>query len=438
MRSLNALAVLLTSCVLCVLPMKSAHAVGEAVNGFPNWNERVLHQWMNRARVDPAADLATCPAANCGDKACYTATAPLTWNLKLGRAARYHSDEMQKQSYGGLDHNSKCTIVSGIDALYPASCDGAASCGCVGGQPNRCMTTCQDFSARVALFGTSTSGEIIAGGADPNSAFYLWLYEQASNTACAYSSDKGHRWNILKAGPGVGTGVSTGPLYGGTSVGDFGPGGTAHKIPSGTHYPQRGASVDVWASWYDTAAPTQALVNVDGTCTPLSRKRGSDANGSYSATVSGLNTSGCARYYFVFKDSAGTEVTYPTTGSLGIGAAGSCPDFSTARPGACGCKSQCTGKTCGDDGCGGTCGTCGAPASCQAGQCVTPGGDGDGGTGGTDGGDDTLSGGAQTAGCSCQLGSATDAGPGGSRVASLLAALFAAMFLLRGVRRRPA
>lgn len=44
-----------------------------------------------------------------------------------------------------------------------------------------------------------------------------------------------------------------------------------------------------------------------------------------------------------------------------------------ATPGACpppGCTRKCTGKTCGSDGCGGSCGTCGANHVCQNGACV--------------------------------------------------------------------
>jgi agmatine/peptidylarginine deiminase len=40
-------------------------------------------------------------------------------------------------------------------------------------------------------------------------------------------------------------------------------------------------------------------------------------------------------------------------------------------PRSCGpCEASCTGKVCGDDGCGGSCGTCGAGQACQGGQCV--------------------------------------------------------------------
>jgi hypothetical protein len=34
------------------------------------------------------------------------------------------------------------------------------------------------------------------------------------------------------------------------------------------------------------------------------------------------------------------------------------------------CRPVCGGKTCGDDGCGGSCGACGSGLACQAGSCV--------------------------------------------------------------------
>src|SRR4051794_1255418 len=93
-----------------------ALADGEAVNGFPNWEERVMHEWANRARCDPQMEMQTCGSA-CGDAACYTPQPPLPWNIKLNRSARFHSDEMHLQGY--FAHDSQCTLVSNIDALYP-------------------------------------------------------------------------------------------------------------------------------------------------------------------------------------------------------------------------------------------------------------------------------------------------------------------------------
>ena len=50
----------------------------------------------------------------------------------------------------------------------------------------------------------------------------------------------------------------------------------------------------------------------------------------------------------------------------------SCPSGTVCQSGQCigGCIPQCAGKTCGSDGCGGTCGTCGPAQQCTQGKCV--------------------------------------------------------------------
>ena len=398
---------------LCLAP-SWAYAVGEAVNGFPNWEERVILEWANRARADPQVEMQSCGAA-CGDRACYQPIAPLSYSLKLNRAARFHSDEQRLQGY--FAHDSACTVVSNIDALYPAACSGAASCACSGGV-KQCSPTCTTFAPRVALFGSSASGEIIASSKDPNSAFYQWLFESFAGTQCMYVQGpptNGHRWNLLKLTGGLGAGVS------GPAVGDFGGGGPPTQIPSGSHYPRQAASLEMWANWYDAAGPKSAQVSIDGTCQTLKRARGTDLNGAWAATVTGL-ASGCHRYYFVFTDQSDKLVLYPTNGSLAIGPAmtTSCPDYDSSRP-ASGAGSGCS-----------------AMVPAQGGSGPGP----DGGTsGGTDAGGD-LAGGlgdhsvgtgeTTAAGCACQLGR-QHGGPPGLELSALVLALFP---LLR--RRRSA
>src|SRR5262245_28830363 len=89
-----------------------AQAVGEGTAGFPNWAERALHELSNRARVDPQVELAPC-GPDCAEIACYTPMPPLRYRYELNRAARFHSDEMVKQSF--FAHPSQCTLVSNID-----------------------------------------------------------------------------------------------------------------------------------------------------------------------------------------------------------------------------------------------------------------------------------------------------------------------------------
>jgi MYXO-CTERM domain-containing protein len=188
-----------------------------------------------------------------------------------------------------------------------------------------CNGACTAWNSRIQLFGSSGSGEIIASPSDPESAFYLWLFEPSSATACSFNQANGHRWLLLRSGGAVGFGVS------GYSVGDFSSGGDVHEIPSGSHWPRQAASVEAWASYYADAAPRAARIDVDGVCTDMQLERGTAPNGAYRAVVSGVG-SGCHRYYFHFETDGGEFVTFPETGSLGIGPAGSCPDWSSERP----------------------------------------------------------------------------------------------------------
>ncbi len=295
---------------------------GESVNGFPNWAERVLHEWINRARVDPKADLAKC-GAGCLEAACYAPMPPIGWSEALNHSARYHAAEMLNQRYFG--HDSKCTIVRGIDKLYPAGCDGSASCGCIGGAIGCWSAGCTPWAERVMLFSAAPAGEIIASPGDPNQAFYLWLYEAAASNACGYSAANGHRYLILTQQSSVGLGVVDG-----YAVGDFGSGDAPYRIPSGSHYPRQAQSVDLWANWYDAKAPKSAAAVVDGVCVTMNLKRGTSTNGAWTATTNKVG-SGCHRYYFSFVDSTGAVVTYPATGSLGIGSGASCPDWDSTR-----------------------------------------------------------------------------------------------------------
>ena len=293
---------------------------GEPSNGFPSWSERVVHEWVNRARSDPQFELASCPS--CADRACYTPQPPLGFSVALGKAARFHADEMRAQGY--FSHDSKCTVLPTIGTLYPASCDGSAACACLGGLPVCGTGGCTRWYNRVAFFGGFARYENIASPSEPNQAFYLWLYEGTSSAACTFSGTNGHRWSILTATGGMGAGIA-----GGTAVIDFGDGNTPTGIASAVHYPRSGDSVDVWANWYAPSEAKSASVVLDGVCIPMSLKRGSKNNGAWSATLSSLGSK-CHFYYVTFTDAAGGVTTYPTTGSYVIGEE-TCGDWVASR-----------------------------------------------------------------------------------------------------------
>lgn len=294
---------------------------GEPSGGFPNWQERVLHQWINRARSDPQFEMARCGAA-CGEAKCYSPKPPLGWSDALARAARFHADEMAKQDY--LAHDSKCTVTPGIAALYPLLCDGSASCGCVGGSKVCGPTGCTRWYDRVGLFGAYGTGEIIALWSNPSEAFYLWLFEASSTAACQYTIANGHRWSILQLDGVAGAGMNEN-----IAVVDFGRGSTPAGIVSVAHYPRSGANVEIWANWYGDAPPRSATAVVNGVCKPLSLKRGTGTNGAWSVALA-AQSSACDFYYVQFVAADGTTRTYPETGSFAIGA-GTCGDWTASR-----------------------------------------------------------------------------------------------------------
>jgi hypothetical protein len=225
-------------------------------------------------------------------------------------------------------------------------------------------------------------------------------------------------------GPAIGYGHGAG-----ASVGDFGGSGTLGKIASGSHYPRSGSMVDAWANWADTTGPSVALIDVDGTCSVMTLTRGTVTNGAYHTQVTGVG-SGCHRYFFVFHDSANNMITYPTTGSLGIGPSGSCADWDSSRPAqgtGCDCMPDCTGKTCGDDGCGGSCGMCPSGQTCNSSNACVVGGP-DGGSNGNNG-DAGVGGGGNADGGCC------DTGGGGTGSALLSFGVLALVLRRRGFAR---
>lgn len=332
------------------------HALGVPKDGFPNWEERVILTLTNRARCDPSAE---------SSGSSYPPTKPLVHNHDLGRAARFQATSLKKAG-AGLQHESVCKLVSNLADIYPGKCDGdpkcacegsAASCSCSGGKPYCSCPggACTSTWGRIGLFGVSGSGEnAAAGSSDPVSTFRQWV------------KSSGHWSNINKSSHGqLGAGH-----YGGGGKGCwkdfwvqvFSYGSTTPRLPGGAHHPQGGgpgAAIKFWANYHDPAgAPTAATVNIGGTCIAMTLERGSKQSGTYLTTHS-FSKAACHRYYFVFKTASGQRITFPTSGSYGVGISSSnCPDYSASRPnlgsgcGGCSKASDCSdGSPCTTDTC---------------------------------------------------------------------------------------
>lgn len=339
-----------------------AQEIGEPETGggqlFPNWQERIVHVLTNRARSDPAKQMAecvsgaykACPWAE-GASGCYSAKPPLVWDLQTARAARFHATYLSKAPCG-LGHNTCCALKSDVDAT---GCDGDPSCACAAGtQSCDCASACGNatgFGTRLSRFGVSGSGEIAHQYyTDALDIFHGWIDEDlspASAGSCSMTGKNGHRWLILtsngpRAGPGYfyKAGNCNSPYW----VEDFtSNAATPSRLPGGIHYPQSGSTATdfrFWANYYHPGGgtPLQAQVVVDGACSAMTLEFGTAQNGTYRLDLK--LPSGCLSYYFLFVDSAGARHTFPTTGSLAVAVGGTCSSDYTATQLPAGCEAS--------------------------------------------------------------------------------------------------
>ncbi len=338
--------------------------LGVPKDGFPSWQERVILVLTNRARSDPGAQSAETCGGGC---ATYPATKPLYHNHKLALAARFHATSLKKAG-AGLQHESVCRLVSNLADIYPNKCDGdpscaceggSASCSCSGGKPYcSCQGgACTSTWGRIGRFGVQGTGEnAAAGSSDPVKTFSQWV------------KSGGHWSNLNKSSHGqLGAGhYGDGPkgCWRDFWVQVFSYGQATPRLPGGAHYPKQGspgAGITFWANYHDQAgAPRAATVNIGGTCFPMKLERGAAQSGTYRYQHQ-LQGQGCHRYYFSFRTATGQRVTYPSSGSygVGIGSSAACADYSAgARPkpgkgcGGCVSASECSdGNPCTADTC---------------------------------------------------------------------------------------
>jgi len=249
-----------------------AQAYGEGDGDLPNREERAVHLFTDRLRVDPDGTDSEFSA--------YPAVAPLIYNADLAEAARFHGDDMAEN--GCFQHES---------------CDGTG------------------FGARLDRFYSGLAiGENIAMGS-PNAesvVFEGWLYSPP------------HRENMLRAewrelGTGYAQDENAIPFW----VQDFGSrGGEIEPITtSATHwplYPSVEADLRFYLAVYDPEGePEGAELAWQGEFHTMEVDRGSDGQQTYSLDLnSGPET--CAPYYFKLTRSDGSTVPYPSEGALQV------------------------------------------------------------------------------------------------------------------------
>ncbi len=255
--------------------------LGEPVGEFPSLTERQVLYLTNRARVEP-------DAFNPADP--YDPTPPLRWDYLLTKAARFHAGHINEANCWCADHSSCCALEEAGDDI---ACGGPTTgCGAM------------SASDRVALWTPNYSGENMAmGQMTPQAAIDGWI------------NSPGHWQNINSSAHSLLGAGNEGTAW----VQDFGRGGGSPPVIGDGIHLSNGQSTTFGITYHQPTSngPQTALVIVNGECHDLTLTYGTAQSGAFE-TSKALGP-GCHRYYFYFTDGNGNDLTYPSTGSLGVG-----------------------------------------------------------------------------------------------------------------------
>jgi agmatine/peptidylarginine deiminase len=166
----------------------------------------------------------------------------------------------------------------------------------------------------------------------------------------------------------------------GKACGDDGCGGSCGTCPAGQTC-QAGACVpgggpDQCLGMGQPSAPDCGDVSFEGCCDPAGRLLFCDGGQLFCLDCAGQNPSCGWSAQAGFYD-CGTDGSGDPSGANPLDCVSCNPPCAAGfacKNGQCvACTPSCAGKTCGSDGCGGTCGTCPAGQLCQNGQCAAGG-----------------------------------------------------------------
>lgn len=306
---------------------------------YPSYEERYILWILNRSRIAPQMlpneDTQHPQFNNCINWGiCFDSVKPLNYNVNLSRASRFHSNDMGKN--GCFQHES---------------CDGT------------------DTFDRINEFysGYSTAGENIGMGSAYTDCIH-GLINEINNVSTEHPD--GHRQNIFSADYNeVGLGyldVNNKKYF----TQDFGGKGGVkpETVTAGIHFPKRAREneeITFSAIYYDEDGNLPKKGNLilaieengivkdvkSYSLTESDYKVDEKATfyaGEFTKNVA-IESKGCHKYYFSFKNDDGSTYYYPNTGSLLVGIAQDCKNakgeiitYSTERP-------EVESK--GDDGC---------------------------------------------------------------------------------------
>lgn len=247
---------------------------GDAVDGMPKAEDRLMHLWTNAARVDPTAFADDYARGGCS-LADFSATEKqpqplLAFNRDLAAAAAFHTEDMASR-----------------DVLSHSSSDGTG------------------FGARLDRYyeGQAIGENVSLGYSDAYVAVMRgWM-----------CSD-GHRSNIMEPIWDE-LGVATVGVY---RTQDFGSGGVeVPTIAMGAHTPLvPSGTVALMADAHDPQGVTEVRVVLDGEVYAMTLSFGDEAAGTW--TLSASVDGGCHVYWFE-ADGASGRGRFPEAGAYGFG-----------------------------------------------------------------------------------------------------------------------
>ena len=264
--------------------------IGDPINGYPNWHERVMLVFTNMVRMAPQEYrdeyMTSFTFPNGGILNSYPPVPPLHWNYGLNQASRHHASDMA-YNCGRLQHDS---------------CDGTP------------------WHERILSFYPHyySLGENIAWGfPTPWSVINGFLCDQQGSSCAPDKSDlDGHRANIMKAFfKEIGTGYvhklpSINEIY---WVQDFGGRSFGQQPPviAASHAFPHESVTSFFLNYYDQSgnAPQEIQLILDGSKYQLYLDMGTATAGTYRADFA--RASDCRSYYFLVTDGNGICYRYP-------------------------------------------------------------------------------------------------------------------------------
>jgi alpha-tubulin suppressor-like RCC1 family protein len=284
------------------------------------------------------------------------------------------------------------TCAEGCGAVSPLGCCAGDTLKVCGGSGSLAQTSCAagtcGWNSATGAFSCGTAGSLSPGNVFPKSCTTGACTPNCTGKTCGDNGCGGTCGDCASGQSCSSTGKCLcAPACAGKTCGPDGCGGTCGSCKSGEACNALGKCyVDPCGSIpQDGCCDGQTLRACSGDFNGTKSLVSTDCSAqgrvcswfggasSYFCTLNDLGADPSGKLPKACPGKCAPDCKDKTCGDDGCGGTcGSCKENYTCDAGTCTavCQPDCTGQTCGPDGCGGVCGNCGIGQSCTAGQCV--------------------------------------------------------------------